>query len=73
MKRNNIILLIIAISTLLITIIGATYAYFSAGNMNLANVANANASTELNNMVFDTIGGGMLLNVTASNMVQANN
>jgi hypothetical protein len=71
MKRNNIILLTIAIITLLVTIIGATYAYFSTGNMNITNVANANTVTERNNMVFDTLGGGMQLNITAANMVQA--
>ncbi len=71
MKRNNIILITIAIVTLLVTIIGATYAYFSTGNMNITNVANANTVTERNNMVFDTLGGGMLLNITASNMVEA--
>ncbi len=71
MKRNNIILLTIAIITLLVTIIGATYAYFATGNMNITNVANANTVTERNNMVFDTLGGGMQLNITAANMVEA--
>ncbi len=73
MKRNNIILLTITIVTFLALIIGATYAYFATGNMNITNVANANTITERNNMVFDTLGGGMILNITAANMVQANN
>ncbi len=73
MKKNNIILITIAITTLLALVIGATYAYFSTGNMNITNVANANTITERNNMVFDTIGGGMSLNITAANMVQASN
>ncbi len=73
MKKNNIILITIAIITLLALVIGATYAYFSTGNMNITNVANANTVTERNNMVFDTLGGGMSLNITAANMVQANN
>ncbi len=71
MKKNNIILMSIAIVMLLTIITFATYAYFSTGNMNITNVANANTVTERNNMVFDTLGGEMLLNVTASNMVQA--
>ncbi len=71
MKKNNIILLIIAIVTLLVTIIGATFAYFATGNMNITNVANANTVTERNNMVFDVIGGDMSLNITAANMVEA--
>ena len=71
MKRNNITLIVIAIVTLLVTVIGATYAYFATGSMNITNVVNANTVTEQNNMVFDTLGGAMLLNVTASNMVEA--
>ncbi len=73
MRRNNIILLIITIVTFLALVIGATYAYFSTGNMNITNVANANTVTERNNMVLDTLGGGMSLNITTANMVQANN
>ncbi len=71
MKRSNIILMTIAIVTLLTIITFATYAYFSTGNMNVTNVANANTVTERNNMVFDTLGGGMILNITAANMVEA--
>ncbi len=71
MKNNNIILIVIAIITLLAVVIGATYAYFATGNLNITNVVNANTVTEQNNMVFDTLGGAMLLNVTASNMVEA--
>ncbi len=73
MKRKNIILMSIAIVMLLTIITFATYAYFATGNMNITNVANANTVTERNNMVFDTLGGGMQLNITAANMVQANN
>ncbi len=68
MKRNNIILIAIAIVTLLTFIIGATYAYFATGNLNITNVVNANTVTEANNMVFDTLGGAMSLNITAANM-----
>ena len=72
MKKNNIVLIIIAIVTLLTFIIGATYAYFATGNLNITNVVNANTITEQNNMVFDTLGGAMLLNVTASNIIDVN-
>ncbi len=73
MKKYNIILIIIAIVTLFAIVTFATYAYFATGYMNITNVANANTVTERNNMVFDTLGGGMSLNITAANMVQANN
>ena len=72
MKRNNIILLTITILTLLGLVVFATYAYF-ANNATITNVTNLNVVSERNNMVFDTLGGGMILNVTASNMSQANN
>ena len=72
MKRNNIILLTITILTLLGLVVFATYAYF-ANNATITNVTNLNVVSERNNMVFDTLGGGMLLNVTASNMSEANN
>ena len=72
MKKNNIILLIIALVALLSVIAFATYAYF-ANNATITNVTNLNVVSERNNMVFDTLGGAMLLNVTASNMSQANN
>jgi hypothetical protein len=39
--------------------------------MNVTNTANINTVTERNNMVFDTIGGDMSLNVTAANMAES--
>ena len=73
MKKQNTILIIIALLTLLTFVAFATYAFFNVGNLNTTNIANLNVVSERNNMVFDTIGGGMILNVTASNMSQANN
>ena len=70
MKRNNIVLITIAIITLLALVTFAAYAYF-ANNATITNVTNLNVVSERNNMVFDTIGGGMILNVTASNMMQS--
>ena len=73
MKKNNIILLVVALVALLSIIAFAAYAYFSVGNLNTSNITNLTATSERNNMVFDTLGGAMLLNVTASNMSEANN
>ena len=73
MKKNNIILVVGALVALLSVIAFAAYAYFSVGNLSTNNITNLTATSERNNMVFDTLGGAMLLNVTASNMMQANN
>lgn len=70
MKKGNIVLIIVAILVLLALVIGATYAFFSS-NVTISNAANVNVITEGNNMVFDTLGGAMTLNVTATNMSQA--
>ncbi len=71
MKKNNAVLITIIIVILLALVIGATYAYFATGNLNITNVVNANTVTERNNMVFDTLGGGMILNITAANMAES--
>ncbi len=71
MKKNNAVLITIIIVILLALVIGATYAYFATGNLNITNVANVNTVTERNNMVFDTLGGGMSLNITAANMSES--
>ena len=61
--------MVVAIATL-ITFVGlATYAYFS-GAINLG-ASNLNARTERNNLVFDTNGGAMVLNVSAISMQRA--
>ena len=67
MNKRNITLMVIAIATL-ITFVGlATYAYF-VGSINTGNTSNVTATTERNNLVFDTNGGAMNLNVSASSM-----
>ena len=69
-KKNTLLIVIVAVT--LITVIGiATYAYFATGILNVSNVANLNVVTERNNMVFDTLGGEMTLNVTAANMAES--
>ncbi len=68
MKKQNVVLLVIVIIIFLALIIGATYAYFSVGNMNVINAVNSNTMTEQNNMVFDTVGGGMSLNISLAKM-----
>ena len=69
--KNNKSLIIIALIMLLTIITFATYAFFATGLMNVTNAANLNVVTERNNMVFDTLGGEMSLNVTAANMAES--
>ena len=72
MNKKNITLMVVAIATL-ITFVGlATYAYF-VGNINTTRTSNVTATTEINNLVFDTNGGAMQLNVSAANMQRAKN
>ena len=71
MKKRNTILIIIATITLFSFVAFATYAFFSVGNLNVTNVANLNVISERNNMVFDTLGGAMALNVTVANWTQS--
>ncbi|MBR4230560.1 MAG: hypothetical protein IKR74_00150 [Bacilli bacterium] len=68
MKKNNIVLSVIAIIMLLSMFAIASYAFFDIGNLNITNVTNFTATSERNNMVFDSLGGIMELNVTAINM-----
>ena len=69
--KKNYIFLVIALIVILAVISIATYAYFATGLMNVTNVANLNVVTERNNMVFDTLGGEISLNVTAANMAES--
>ena len=72
MNKKNITLMVVAVLTL-ITFVGlATYAYF-VGNINTTRTSNVTATTERNNLVFDTNGGAMQLNVSAANMQRAKN
>ena len=71
MKKRNTILVIIATITLFSFVAFATYAFFSVGNLNTVNAANLTATSERNNMVFDTLGGAMALNVTVANWTES--
>ena len=67
MEKKNITLMVISVVTLLSFVLLATYAYFT-GTVNVINKANVTASTERNNMVFDTVGGSIQMNITATSM-----
>ena len=63
--------IVIIASIILLVLIGiASYSFFNIGNISISNVVNLNVATEDNNMVFDTIGGNVTLNVTVENMAE---
>ena len=69
-KRNTLLLTVIAIATLLVAVVGATFAYF-ANNATVNNVANLTATTASSSSSFVSTGAELSMNVTAANMVQA--
>ncbi len=69
-KRNTLLLTVIAVATLLVAVIGATFAYF-ASNTNIENVANLTATTASSSSSFIATGAEIVMNVTAANMVEA--
>lgn len=69
-KNNTALLTVIAIATLLVAVVGATFAYFSASTDNDANV-NVTATTAAADAFTATSSDDITLNVTADNMQQA--
>ena len=69
-KRNTLLLTVIAIATLLVAVVGATFAYF-ANNATITNAANLTATTASSSSSFISTGAELSMNVTAGNMSQA--
>lgn len=69
-KRNTLLLTVIAVATLLVAVVGATFAYF-ANNASITNVANLTASTAASSSSFIATGAEIVMNVSAANMVEA--
>ena len=69
-KRNTILLTVIAVATLLVAVVGATFAYFAqSGDYN--GTANLTANTAGASSEFIAVGSDITLQVTAANMVEA--
>jgi hypothetical protein len=68
-RKNTILLTVIAVATLLVAVVGATFAYFVAsGSVNSTSIVNVTTST------IDTVSGGSTpceLNVTGADMRQS--
>ena len=70
MSNKKSIVIISSILILLTIIVIASYSFFSIGNLSINNALDINTITEENNMVFDTVGGEISLNVTIDNMLE---
>lgn len=69
-KRNTILLTVIAVATLLVAVVGATFAYFAqSGSFDAT--ANLTANTAAASSSFIATGSDITLSVTAANMVYA--
>ena len=73
MKKNTIILLTITIAIILVTVIGATYAYFQSGTINTSNVTNLTGTTsDATNISIITLGDNISLNISSTDMLESN-
>lgn len=68
-NKNNVVLSIIAIATILVTVVGATFAYF-ASTVNEGTGSNFTAVVEEDNVLFTATGSNMTMEVTADKMTQ---
>ncbi len=72
-KGNTAMLTVIAIATLLVAVVGATFAYFSASTGNTSGAVTVEATTANAGDVFTAIGEATLsLSITADKMQQQN-
>ncbi len=72
-KRNTLLLTIIAIATLLVAVVGATFAYFASTTDTNSGKVNLNVETANKTATFTAVGGGdMNINVTADLMQESN-
>ena len=70
-KSNTAMLTVIAIATLLVAVVGATFAYFSASTTNTGNVT-VEATTKAADVFSATGNGAVAITVNASDMQSAN-
>ena len=69
-KKNTLLLTVIAVATLLVAVVGATFAYF-ASTVDIANGANVTAEVANSTSSFTATGAAMAVSIDASNMIQA--
>ena len=72
-KKNTMLLTVIAVATLLVAIVGATFAYFSVTGSNTSTTTTANVTTARAGSVSLTQGiSNMYLDITSAQMAQSN-
>lgn len=70
-KKNTLLLTVIAVATLLVAVVGATFAYFGSFTANVEEKAAVNVTTgTVQASTFITTGGTLLLNVPGSAMTK---
>lgn len=68
-KRNTLLLTVIAIATLLVAVVGATFAYFATSNTTTSNTS-VTATLAENDAAFTSSGTALAVNVPTNNMIQ---
>jgi len=69
-KRNTLLLTVIAVATLLVAVVGATFAYFASAT-DTANTLAMNVTTMANNSSFTATATTLAVSVTADEMLQS--
>ena len=71
-KRNTLLLTVIAVATLLVAVVGATFAYFATSTTGASGNIGITANTAAGgNSTFTAVGDTISLNVTAADMQQS--
>lgn len=72
-RKNTMLLTVIAVATLLVAVVGATFAYYSVVNGTDSSTTNVNTSTEkIGTVTLQNLIPSLYLNVTATQMAQDN-
>ena len=71
-KKNTMLLTVIAVATLLVAVVGATFAFFAVSNPNDEKGATATATAQKPGMVTLENGTSVTATITAENMDKAN-
>lgn len=72
-RKNTMLLTVIAVATLLVAVVGATFAYYSVVNGTDSSTTNVNTTTEkVGTVTLQNLIPNLYLNVTATQMAEAN-
>ena len=72
-KKNTMLLTVIAVATLLVAVVGATFAYYNVYSSSVTNVTNVTATTgSTGTVTLTTQDNELYINMPTENMLQAN-